>query len=145
MKCRFGCGDYGRNASCPPNVPTVPECRRFFDEYESGVIFHFSKTLEDPEQRHAWSRGVNEGLLALERAVFLSGRRKAFLLFMDSCALCPSCAGSRQECARPRSARPTPEGMGVDVFATVHQAGYPLEVLADYGQTMNRYAFLLIE
>jgi predicted metal-binding protein len=27
MKCRFGCGEYGRNSCCPPNVPPVPGCR----------------------------------------------------------------------------------------------------------------------
>jgi hypothetical protein len=35
--------------------------------------------------------------------------------------------------------------MAVDVFSTVRQIGYPIEVLADYCQAMNRYAFLLIE
>jgi len=33
----------------------------------------------------------------------------------------------------------------VDVFATARQCGYPIEVLSDYAQAMNRYAFLLIE
>ncbi len=145
MKCMFGCSGYGRNASCPPSVPPVDECRRLLGEYEHGVILHFTKAVEKPEDRHEWTRGVNEGLLALERAVFLAGHRKAFLLFMDSCGLCPKCSGVRQECNKPRSARPTPEALGVDVFTTVRQAGFPIEVLTDYGQTMNRYAFLLIE
>jgi hypothetical protein len=35
--------------------------------------------------------------------------------------------------------------MAVDVFSTVRQIGYPIQVLVDYSQTMNRYAFLLIE
>jgi hypothetical protein len=35
--------------------------------------------------------------------------------------------------------------MGVDVFTTVRQCGYPIEVLADYGQPMNRYAFLMVK
>jgi len=35
--------------------------------------------------------------------------------------------------------------MGVDVFATARQYGYPIEVLRDRSQVMNRYAFLLIE
>ncbi len=33
----------------------------------------------------------------------------------------------------------------MDVFSTVRQAGYPIEVLSDYTQAMNRYAFMLIE
>jgi hypothetical protein len=35
--------------------------------------------------------------------------------------------------------------MAVDVFSTVRAAGYPIQVLSDPTQEMNRYAFLLIE
>ncbi len=145
MKCTFGCANYGRNASCPPNVPPVSECRRFFDEYSTAVILHFEKKVDKPEDRHAWSIGVNQELLKLERAVFLSGHQRAFLLFMDSCSLCADCPGVREECKNPKSARPSPESMAVDVFSTVRQYDYPIEVLSDYSQAMNRYAFLLIE
>jgi predicted metal-binding protein len=145
MKCTFGCKEFGRNAACPPNVPSVAECRQFFDEYGSGAVFHFAKAVARPEDRHAWSRQVNQQLLKLERDVFLAGCRKAFLLFMDSCGVCADCVGVRAECKSPQSARPTPEAMAVDVFATVRSLGYPIEVLTDYSQQMNRYAFLMIE
>ncbi len=145
IKCTFGCGEFGRNASCPPNVPPVAECRNFFDDYTRGAVFHFEKAVDAPEDRHEWTKGVNSALLILERAVFVAGYEKAFLLFMDSCGLCKKCAGTREECYNPRSARPTPEAMAVDVFSTVRKIGYPLQVLADYRQAMNRYAFLLID
>jgi predicted metal-binding protein len=146
MKCMFGCGEFGRNASCPPNVPPVPECRQFFDDYTTAVVFRFTKTVDAPEDRHEWTRGVNKDLVALERAVFLAGNQKAFLLFMDSCGLCgEKCTGVREECKVPRSSRPTPEAMAVDVFSTVRRIGYSIEVLPDYHQAMNRYAFLMIE
>jgi len=35
--------------------------------------------------------------------------------------------------------------MAIDVFATVRKLGYPIEVLKDYSEEMNRYAILLIE
>lgn len=145
MKCMYGCGDFGRNAACPPNVPSVSECRQFFDEYSTAAIFHFAHSVESPEDRHAWSREVNMNLLKLEREVFLSGYQKAFLLFMDSCNLCSDCLGERAECNNPKSSRPTLEAMAVDVFSTARQCGYPINVLSDYSQQMNRYAFLLIE
>jgi len=145
MKCMFGCRHYGRNASCPPNAPSVLECRRFFDEYQTAAIFHFPRTVDKPEDRHAWTREVNLSLLQLEREVFLSGYEKAFLLFMDTCGLCAECVGARAGCKDPKSSRPTPEAMGVDVYATVRQYGYPIKVLSDYSQEMNRYAFLMIE
>ncbi len=145
MKCTFGCGEYGKNASCPPNVPSVEECRRFFSEYRRAAVFHFQKRVDDPEDRFAWCREVNLGLLELEREVFLSGYHKAFLLFMDSCSICKKCAGVRGECKSPKLARPAPEAMAVDVYATVRQYGFPIQVLKDYSETMNRYAFLMIE
>ena len=145
MKCVFGCGNYGQNASCPPNVPSVSECRQFFDDYRTAVILHFEKRVDQPEDRHAWSRGVNQELLKLEKAIFLAGYQKTFLLFMDSCGLCAECSGVREQCKNPRSARPSPESMAVDVYSTARQCGYPIEVLSDCSQAMNRYAFLLIE
>lgn len=45
----------------------------------------------------------------------------------------------------PRLSRPCPEGLGVDVFAIVRKLGFPIEVLTDYEQTMNRYSFLMVE
>jgi predicted metal-binding protein len=64
---------------------------------------------------------------------------------MDSCCICDDCPGVREECKNPRAARPSPESMAVDVFSTVRRYGYPIEVLSEYSQAMDRYAFLLIE
>ena len=145
MKCTFGCREYGKNAACPPNTPQVDECRSFFREYKECVVFHFQKKLNEPEDRHEWGKTVNEKLLSLEREVFLAGNPKTFLLFMDSCNLCIDCAEQRVKCKQKRLSRPAPEAMAVDVFSTVRKIGFPIEVLPDYSETMNRYAFLLIE
>ncbi|MFC1515280.1 DUF2284 domain-containing protein [Thermodesulfobacteriota bacterium] len=145
MKCMFGCGEYGNNASCPPNVPSVPECENFFQDYSMAVILRFGKKVDKPEDRHNWSKKINMKLLKLEREVFLSGYERAFLLFMDSCDICPDCTGERGTCKEPRSARPSPEAMAVDVFSTVRQYDFPIEVRTDYSQEMNRYAFLMIK
>lgn len=145
MKCLYGCDEYGRTASCPPNVPSVSECDRFFREYRRAVVFHFEKEVAKPEDRFAWTRKVNLKLLKLEREVFLSGYEKAFLLFMDSCNICAECTGKKEICKQPKMARPTPEAMAVDVYATVRQMGYPIAVLSRHDQKMNRYAFLLID
>jgi len=145
MKCMFGCKNYGRCGTCPPNTSSVQECKAFFQGYKTGVVFHFTKRVARPEDRFAWTRRVNLKLLKLEREVFLSGFYKAFLLFMDSCNFCEPCPGIRQLCKKPKMARPTPESMAMDVFVTVRKIGYPIEVLSDYKQEMNRYAFLFIE
>lgn len=144
MKCMFGCREYGHNACCPPNVPSVSKCEKFFHEYNMAVIFRFGKKVDDPEDRHKWSRQINMKLYKLEKEVFLSGFERAFLLFMDSCCLCEDCTGERETCKEPRSARPSPEAFAVDVFSTVRQYDFPIEVLTDYSREMNRYAFLMV-
>ena len=145
FKCIFGCNSYGKNGTCPPNVPSIPECREFISEYKNIVVFHFEKKLENPEDRQDFSKNLNHKLLKLEREVFLLGNQKAFLLFMDECRICKDCPGNRVDCKNPKSARPNPESLGIDVFTTVRNIGYPIEVLADYSKTMNRYAFLLVD
>ena len=144
MKCMYGCPEYG-GASCPPNMPSVEDCRRFVGDYREAVVFHFVKAVDRPEDRHDWGLEVNARLMELERAVFLTGYHKAFMLPASTCSLCPECAPSRAECRHRKLARPTPEGLAIDVFATVRQYDYPIDVLRDETQEMNRYAILLIE
>jgi predicted metal-binding protein len=144
MKCMFGCSTYGKCATCPPNTPSVSECREFFDEYSDIAVFHFGLKLDHPDDRHELMKQISEKLLELEKAVLLSGYVKVFLLPADNCSLCNDCVSSKADCKQPALSRPPPEAMAVDVFSTVRTVGYPIEVLADYDQTMNRYAFLLI-
>jgi len=145
MKCMFGCKDFGGCAACPPNTPSVPECERLFSEYDQIAMFHFAGTVDEPEDRHAWTRKINGRLLKLERDVFLAGHHKAFVLFVDPCNFCDECVPDKNDCEHPMNARPSPEGMAVDVFTTARNCGYDIKVLAEYTEEMNRFGMLLIE
>jgi predicted metal-binding protein len=144
FKCRFGCPNYGQHATCPPAVPDIAACREFFAEYRHIAVIRLSVRLAAAEDEKAWGRATALELLKLERALFLGGFAKAFALFTGPCRLCESCVDSRAACRRPSEARPSPEALGVDLFAAARLAGYRLEVLTDPGQTMNRFAFLLL-
>jgi predicted metal-binding protein len=145
FRCMFGCPAYGKRGTCPPNVPPIDECRQMISEYSQGVAFHFEKKLEKPEDRNAWSKPIVLKLIELEREVFLSGYYKTFLISFDSCGLCETCDTDRTKCKNPRIARPGADAMGIDVYATASNLGYPIQVLKKYDEAMNRYAFLLIE
>ena len=145
MKCIFGCDSYGRNASCPPNTPSIEKCHEFFKEYRLGTIFHFSQNFPEPEDHLAWTREVNRSLVELERQVSIAGYPKVFLLFIDNCALCRECASARVSCRNKKLARPSAEGMGVDISSTVSKYGYPSVAQNSSGEDQNHYAFLLIE
>ena len=145
LKCMFGCDSYGKKGCCPPAVPSVSECKDLFAEFNHILILQITEKLRDPNDREEWSRKKNLALLPLEREIFLAGHHKAFLLFMDECRLCNDCLATRADCRNPSMARPSAEALGVDVFSTVRTAGFPIEVLTECDQEMNRYAFLLVE
>lgn len=145
MKCLYGCPHYGAAGCCPPNVPTVSECREFLREYSTAVVFHFSEKMKNPEDRHGWTKKINARLLKAERDVFLVGNQRAFLLYMDTCQACAECTPTRSGCNNKKAARPVPEALAIDVFSTARSIGYPIDVLSDFSLRMNRYAFLLIE
>lgn len=145
VKCMFGCVEYGKCATCPPNTPSIQECEKFIKEYKEAVVFHFEKKVDKPEDRKVWSKGVNAKLVEMEREVFIAGYYKAFMMPMDSCTQCSDCTDERIKCKNKRVARPGADAMGIDVYASARGVGYPINVLEDYSKPMNRYAFLLIE
>lgn len=145
FRCMFGCPAYGKRGTCPPNVPSIDECRQMISEYDLGAVFRFEKKLDKPEDRKVWSKPIVSKLLELEREVFLSGYFKTFLISFDACGLCESCETDRTKCKDPKNARPGADAMGIDVYSTVRSIGYPIQVLKNYDEAMNRYAFLLIE
>lgn len=147
LKCMYGCPSYGKNLSCPPNVPTVKECKKIFKDYKHILVLKFSRTFEDPSELGAWTNEINKGLLKLEHAVFMKGHHKAMALYCDECRLCDKgCPkGERRNCKDQANARPSPEGMGVDVYTTVRKAGFEIKVLEEKTEEMSRFAFLLVE
>lgn len=145
MKCRFGCDNYGRFSSCPPAVPDVAECRAFFSGYSLAAVIRAEMAEPDHRERRRWAHEAHAGLVALERDVFLAGYEKAFVLVFATCRQCAAqCTARREDCRLPYQARPTPEALAVDVFATARAVGYPIEVVTAVDQTHNRYALLLV-
>lgn len=144
VKCQFGCSDYGLG-TCPPNTPTVEECKLFFQEYSNGLIIKLTKWADKDSYPSDWSHEITQKLLELERQIFLSGHPKTFLLNQTCCSLCVECPGTRLDCKDKKHSRPSPESFAVDVYQTVHNMGMGLEVVSDNPALMNRIAILLID
>jgi len=120
-KCKYGCPKYNKSLCCPPNSPTHHETR--------GI-----KVI---------TQGSTRVINKLEIGIFLAGYYKAFALSGGHCQLCPEC--TLKECRNPTIARPSMESCGIDVFSTVKNNGYPIEVLKDISDTMNIFCLVLIE
>ena len=144
MKCLFGCDENRKNASCPPYVPSVAECRNFFDEYEKSVFVHVPSTA--PKEKHReWAKVHQRKFLEIEKKVFLGGMVRAFALPLDPCNLCDDCAGNPKDCRNPQERRPTMEAMAVDVYTAALKLGYPITVKRKPDEPTDRYALLLVE
>jgi predicted metal-binding protein len=144
-KCIFGCRRYGQKACCPPEVPSVAECKGFFAEYRYGLFYHLTKQFADPKDLFPWAREVNKQVLAFERDVFLSGFHKAFAFTAAPCNLCELCQSTKRECRNPLVARPALEAFGVDVYGTARKMGYSIQVIKGYEEETNRFGLLLVE
>ncbi len=145
MKCQYGCPDFGRRGCCPPEVPSVAECSKFFDEYKLGLLLHSAIKFNDPKLRFRWGREMQKKAVAFEREVFLADFPKAFVFSPAPCDLCADCPGNKRECKQPRTARPSLEAFSVDVYSTARKVGYPIHVLKGYREEMNRFGLLLIQ
>ena len=143
MKCVFGCDEVGIRKTCPPNLPPVAVTQRLLSEYRHGVLLEVGPIVgeenSDPE-----SRRLNDAALALERDLFLAGHHKAWMMGAGPCDLCEACAKGK-ECPTPEKARPSMEGCGIDVFATVRNAGRTIDVVRDEDDEYRYFALVLVD
>ena len=71
------------------------------------------------------------------------GYYKALGFGAGPCRLCKECAEAG--CQHSELARPAMEACGIDVYATAHNNGYPIEVLTDKSCEGNYFGLVLIE
>lgn len=149
-KCRYGCPLYNSTLRCPPNTPTYRETRELVDCYKYALLVQFKEDADNAIENQPDSTLVLAKLqrattvtAKLEQDIFLAGYHKAFALGAGPCTLCPEC--TRKECRHPKSSRPSMESCGIDVFSTVRNHGYHIEILKDQPQQMNLFGLVFIE
>ena len=131
-KCQYGCGGYEGCLTCPPYSPTPGETREVLKEYKKAILIHGDEYTD-----------VSEIAVKLEKEAFLSGYYKAFGLGSGPCRLCRSCDVTG-ECKKPERARPSMEASGIDVFQTVRNNHFKIEVLKSPSCKGNYFGLVLI-
>lgn len=135
LKCIFGCGDFGRNHTCPyqKSPLSMKEYKEIFMHYSWGII------IGCPDKPLS-----QEISFEIERACFLDGYHFAFSL--SDCGLCKTCSKVTGEpCRVPGKARPAFHSIGIDVFKTVKKFDLPLYVAKDYESEINWYSAVFVE
>jgi predicted metal-binding protein len=132
LKCQFGCGGYNNSHCCPPRTPTPVETQEAINGYTRALLARFDGNGHP-----------SLAIIELEREIFLQGFYKALGFGDGPCRLCETC--NLEKCAHPAKARPSMEACGIDVYATAHANGYPIEVLRDRDAQGNYYGLVLID
>ncbi|MCZ7663920.1 MAG: DUF2284 domain-containing protein [Thermoleophilia bacterium] len=151
LKCAVPvCPGYGNYLHCPPNTMSVKEFRQTLERYSVALLVQVesardSRDLDDAglagkdavaleESLHGEpNRLLGEIVNKLEAEAFKGGYYYAAGFSGGICLLCPSCVGvaSGQPCRRPFEARPSMEGVGIDVFKTAANARLPISLSSD--------------
>ncbi len=148
LKCLVPlCSSYGKNLMCPPNLISVNEFRRIISRYENGVLIQVDsqvgrKTANRRNKASGAEVTLRESKLAqlklheivnkIEALAFGQGHYLSAGLIGGDCALCRNCVATEgsQPCRHPFRARPSMEGMGIDVIETTRRLGVPVRFLS---------------
>ena len=130
-KCQFGCDNYGKRITCPPDVPSVDETKKMINDFNYALLLHGH---DDPEMQKI--------VVKLEYEIFLNGYYKALGL---ACGPCKKCENCEPPCPERETIRPSLEACGIDVYKTVRNNGYEIEVLQNEEEIPDYFAMVLIE
>lgn len=132
MKCRYGCPNFGHNRSCPPFAPAYDETRRIIDCYSCAILFSV----------HDMDAGTPAALACMQ-ALIADGYYKAIAFGTGPCRRCEKCIPA--DCPHSSEVMPSPEACGIDLVATVRNAGLPIDMPPKPGAVLNCYGLLLVE
>ena len=143
FKCQFGCSNWDEGRMCPPRTPTPAQTQAMLDCYSRAIAFAWESPAELKARRAARKR-MHKAMFELERRAFLDGYYKAFAFVSGPCNLCAEC-DMEKPCKHPGDPRPAMEACGMDVFATMANAGLGLEVRTCEEQGHYQCGLLLVD
>jgi predicted metal-binding protein len=147
LKCAVPrCHLYGECVNCPPHTPTPDEMRKTLKKYRRAVLFktHVSPKTDflDDERWHighmTHQRKIHDITGAIETLAFNDGYYLAAGFAAGGCKTA-LCAGQvcqfldSGRCRFPLKARPSMEGVGIDVFDLVTRVGWDVYPIAARG------------
>lgn len=134
LRCRFGCGGYGK-PHCPPNSPSPSGTRDVLKDYSHALLLEGEPPTRDFQVK----------VIEAEKEAFKAGYYKSFAYWAGPCSLCKQGCPEDGTCRNTRMARPSMEAAGIDVFETVKRAGISLRPLKNKDDYAKYFALLLLE
>ena len=139
-KCRF----YNTNANCPPYAPSIEDTSRFISSFSFALLAGIQVPSEvvtsdegedkqiNAKKRLSARRDLFNVISKLESEAFYDGYYFATGFSSGSCkgTLCPDIPCQALEngkgCRFPLKSRPSMEAVGMDVFKTATNTGWPV-------------------
>lgn len=131
-KCAYGCPQYGRRWSCPPNSMDPAGFEELLAGYSRALLVAGQPPL----------KAFQHHLLELEKEAFLSGFKKALVFSGGPCCQCETCPPER--CAHPEKRRPSLESCGCDVFSLASRCGIQVAPLRQKDDFVQYVGLLLV-
>ena len=96
------------------------------------------------DKSDAEARRLNDAALALERELFLAGFHKTWTMGAGPGDICTACAQGK-DCPTPEKARPSMEACGIDVYTTVRNADWEIDVVRTPESEYGYFALVLVD
>lgn len=128
LKCQVPlCPAFGHNLMCPPNTPSLKQLKKVLDCYQWALLVQV-KTLST--EGFLGAKQIHQLINYLEKEAILMEFVFAAGFIAGECKLCEQCVGqaSTLPCRHPFQARPSMEGMGIDVLATAKKIGLDFKI-----------------
>jgi len=127
------CENYGHSAHCPPTLPPLDEVRRIIARYHWGVLLKIEVPTDVSVKKDIiWRTQELDIVCNLESEAYYDGYYLAMGISALPCksTLCPTvaCAALTPggHCPYPFRARPSLQGLGIDVIRLVNGVGWTL-------------------
>lgn len=133
-KCSFGCRSGDKKHCAQNHEMSWDETQKMIQSYSKALLLKGEPPTDDFQRK----------ALQAEIKAFKAGYYKAFVFWAGPCSICPDC-NLDEPCKNRAHTRPSMEGSGIDVFATVQNAGYTLKTLKERGEVIKYFALLLLE
>jgi len=128
------CENYGHSANCPPMLPPLDEVRRIIALYHWGILFKIEVPADVSMKKDSvWRTQELNIVCTLESEAYYDGYYFAMGLSALPCksTLCPTAACAALspggQCSYPFRARPSLQGLGIDVIRLANGARWTLD------------------
>lgn len=133
LKCRFGCGRWGKYWTCQPHVGmSVAQFQDTLGKYRKALII----LTPDPKTAQEVTVAVEKKAMLEHGAMYSFG--------MTLCVQCDECAYP-EPCRFPHLARPAPDGLGIDIEQTVVPHGFKVEFDSQGNLLPAWYSIVLLD